>query len=69
MDNEMARVAERLADEFPGLPPVVVVQAVCGCLAECSSQSPFFVEQAARAQLCALRGTLERPRRVRRAAS
>ncbi len=61
MDNDMVRVAERLVDEFPDVPCVVVVQAVCSCLDECSSQSPFFVEQAARAHLCALKATVERP--------
>lgn len=69
MDVDMVRVAERLAEEFPDVPCVLVVQAVADCLAECSSQSPYFVEQAARAHLCCPPATSLRPHRVRRAAS
>ena len=68
VDDEMVKVAERLADEFPDVPSVVVVQAIGSCLAECSSQSPYFVEQAARARLCSQRATLEHPSRASRAA-
>jgi hypothetical protein len=51
MEREVAGIAERLVEEFSGLPWHVVVEAVCDCAGECQEASPFFVEQAARATL------------------
>ena len=51
MEREVASIAERLVEEFSGVPPHVVVDTVCDCAGECQEASPFFVEQAARATL------------------
>jgi hypothetical protein len=53
MNLELASVAERLAQEFSDLPSRVVIDAVCGCAGECAAAGPYFIEQAARARLCA----------------
>jgi hypothetical protein len=51
MEREVAGIAERLVQEFSGLPWSVVVDAVCDCAGACQEANPFFVEQAARAAL------------------
>ncbi|HET6651814.1 MAG TPA: hypothetical protein VFH10_04165 [Nocardioides sp.] len=51
MEREVAAIAERLVEEFSGLPWHVVVDTVCDCAGECQEANPFFVEQAARATL------------------
>jgi len=51
MEREVAGIAERLVEEFAGLPWHVVVDAVCDCAGACREANPFFVEQAARATL------------------
>ena len=51
MEREVAGIAERLVQEFSGLPWSVVVDAVCDCAGACQDPNPFFVEQAARAAL------------------
>jgi len=56
MEREVAGIAERLAQEFSALPWSVVVDAVCASAASCREVNPFFVEQAARAALGAVRG-------------
>ena len=53
MHLELAWVAERLAQEFTDLPSTVVIDVVCTCAGECAAAGPFFIEQAARAQLAA----------------
>jgi hypothetical protein len=51
MEREAASIAERLVEEFSGVPWHVVVDTVCDCAGECREADPFFVEQAARAAL------------------
>jgi hypothetical protein len=55
MNLEVAGVAERLVHEFPELPATTVIEAVCECADDCESAGPFFIEQAVRARLCAMR--------------
>jgi hypothetical protein len=50
MNLELAEVAERLVQEFPDLPVLAVIGAVCACVDECDA-GPFFIEQAVRARL------------------
>ncbi len=50
-DDDIAGVAERLCEEFSGLLPVRVLEAVSDAAAEYGTYSPMFLEQAARAQL------------------
>jgi hypothetical protein len=50
MNLELAEVAERLVQEFPDLPILAVIGAVCQCADECDA-GPFFIEQAVRARL------------------
>jgi hypothetical protein len=52
---EVAGVAERLVHEFPEVAATVVIEAVCECADDCESAGPFFIEQAVRARLCAMR--------------
>jgi hypothetical protein len=51
MTAEIPEVAERLAEEFSDVPPMVVMETVCICAEDCDHASPLFVEQAARASL------------------
>ena len=51
LNLELACVAERLSQEFTDLPSTVVIDVVCSCAGECAAAGPFFIEQAARAQL------------------
>ncbi len=53
MNLELAGVAERLVQEFPALPTLAVIDAVCACAGQCAAAGPFFIEQAARARLAA----------------
>ena len=50
MNLELAEAAERLVQEFPDLPVLAVIGAVCACADECDA-GPFFIEQAVRARL------------------
>ena len=50
MNLDLADVAERLVQEFPDLPVLDVIGAVCECADECDA-GPFFIEQAVRARL------------------
>ncbi len=50
-DDDIAGVAERLCEEFSGLLPIRVLEAVSDAAAEYGTYSPMFLEQAARAQL------------------
>jgi len=51
MEREVAGIAERLVEEFSGLPWNLVVDTVCDCAGACREANSFFVEQAARATL------------------
>ncbi len=51
MNLEISGVAERLAQEFPGLPAGVVMRTVCECADACECAGALFIEQAARARL------------------
>lgn len=55
MNLELAAVAEKLALEFAELPVMVVIGALCACADRCDTAGPFFIEQATRAHLLALR--------------
>jgi hypothetical protein len=50
-DDDIAGVAERLCQEFSGLLPIRVLEAVSDAAAEYGTYSPMFLEQAARALL------------------
>ncbi|MGN6574261.1 MAG: hypothetical protein ACTHKG_01105 [Nocardioides sp.] len=50
-DDDIAGVAERLCEEFSGLLPIRVLEAVSDAAAEYGTYSPMFLEQAVRAQL------------------
>jgi hypothetical protein len=50
-DDDIVGVAERLFAEFPGLPPIAVLQAVSACADEYGHACTLFLEQAARARL------------------
>ena len=50
-DDDIAGVAERLCEEFSGLLPIRVLEAVSDAAAEYGTYSPMFLEQAARALL------------------
>lgn len=57
MDFERIAVAERLAAEFPTMPPTAVMRAVESSVEQFPTSDPLLVEQAAKAFLRAHRGS------------
>jgi hypothetical protein len=52
-DDDIVGVAERLCEEFSGLLPIRVLEAVSAVADEYARHSSMFLEQAARARLLA----------------